>query len=84
MRDAAARNFALEQGKTFYRSTKGIVLEFAQNRTGNHQVKGRCGKMDAAPAADRMVDDVMRRWPSTIRVFPDFRMRCVRSGHFHL
>jgi len=24
-----------------------------------------------------MVDEVMRRWPSTIRVFLDFRMRCV-------
>ena len=24
-----------------------------------------------------IVDDVMRRWPSTIRVFLDFRMRCV-------
>lgn len=23
------------------------------------------------------VDDVMRRWPGTIRVFLDFRMRCV-------
>jgi hybrid cluster-associated redox disulfide protein len=27
--------------------------------------------------AEMMVDDVMRRWPSTIRVFLDFRMRCV-------
>jgi len=24
-----------------------------------------------------MVDEVMRRWPSTIRVFLDFRMLCV-------
>jgi hybrid cluster-associated redox disulfide protein len=32
---------------------------------------------DAVPAADLMVDDVMRQWPSTIRVFLDFRMRCV-------
>jgi len=34
-------------------------------------------KKDAVPAADLMVDGVMRRWPSTIRVFLDFRMRCV-------
>ena len=34
-------------------------------------------KNDAVPTADLMVDDVMRRWPSTIRVFLDFRMRCV-------
>jgi hybrid cluster-associated redox disulfide protein len=34
-------------------------------------------KKDAVPTADLMVDDVMRRWPSTIRVFLDFRMRCV-------
>jgi hybrid cluster-associated redox disulfide protein len=24
-----------------------------------------------------LVDDVMRRWPATIRVFLDYRMRCV-------
>ena len=34
-------------------------------------------KYDAVPDADLMVDEVMRRWPSTIRVFLDFRMRCV-------
>jgi hybrid cluster-associated redox disulfide protein len=34
-------------------------------------------KMDAALTADMMVDDVMRRWPSTLRGFLDFRMRCV-------
>ena len=34
-------------------------------------------KKDAVPTADLTVDDVMRRWPSTIRVFLDFRMRCV-------
>jgi hybrid cluster-associated redox disulfide protein len=34
-------------------------------------------KPDAMPTADLMVDEVMRRWPSTIRVFLDFRMRCV-------
>jgi hybrid cluster-associated redox disulfide protein len=34
-------------------------------------------KYDAVLSADLMVDDVMRRWPSTIRVFLDFRMRCV-------
>lgn len=32
---------------------------------------------DAMPTADMTVDEVMRRWPSTIRVFLDFRMRCV-------
>ena len=32
---------------------------------------------DAALTADMMVDDVMRRWPATIRVFLDFRMGCV-------
>ena len=34
-------------------------------------------KYDAVPDADLMVDEVIRRWPSTIRVFLDFRMRCV-------
>lgn len=32
---------------------------------------------NSQPTADMPVDDVMRRWPSTIRVFLDFRMRCV-------
>jgi len=26
---------------------------------------------------DHLVDDIMRRWPETIRVFLDFRMSCV-------
>jgi hybrid cluster-associated redox disulfide protein len=30
-----------------------------------------------APTSDMMVDDVMTRWPATIRVFLNFRMRCV-------
>ena len=34
-------------------------------------------KYDAVPDADLMVDEVMRRWPSTIRVLLDFRMCCV-------
>jgi hypothetical protein len=34
MRDVAARHFALEQGKTFYRSTKETVLEFARDQRG--------------------------------------------------
>jgi hybrid cluster-associated redox disulfide protein len=34
-------------------------------------------KKHAVLTADLMVDDVMRRWPSAIRAFLDFRMRCV-------
>jgi len=30
-----------------------------------------------APAPDMTVDEVMRRWPATIRVFLDFNMGCV-------
>lgn len=35
--------------------------------------------------AHHLVDDVMRRWPATIRVFLDYRMRCVGCpiGCFH-
>jgi hybrid cluster-associated redox disulfide protein len=42
-------------------------------------------RTDAAPTADMMVDNVMRRWPCTIRVFLDFRMACVGCpiGAFH-
>jgi hybrid cluster-associated redox disulfide protein len=34
---------------------------------------------------DNLVDDVMREWPETIRVFLEFRMRCVGCpiGAFH-
>ena len=34
-------------------------------------------KKIALPATEMTVDTVMRRWPSTIRVFVDFGMRCV-------
>jgi hybrid cluster-associated redox disulfide protein len=30
-----------------------------------------------APTADMMVDQVMNRWPATIRIFLDFKMGCV-------
>ena len=35
--------------------------------------------------ADSVVDDVMRTWPSTIRVFLDFHMNCVGCaiGPYH-
>lgn len=35
--------------------------------------------------ADRLVDDVMREWPATIRVFLDLRFMCVGCpiGCFH-
>jgi hybrid cluster-associated redox disulfide protein len=34
-------------------------------------------KKIAAPSSEMTVEDVMRRWPSTVRVFLDFRMNCV-------
>jgi hybrid cluster-associated redox disulfide protein len=34
-------------------------------------------RSNAVPTVETAVDEVMRRWPSTIRVFLDFRMRCV-------
>jgi hybrid cluster-associated redox disulfide protein len=34
-------------------------------------------KKIALPATEMTVDTVMRRWPSTIRVFVDFGMHCV-------
>lgn len=38
-----------------------------------------------AITSDLLVDDVMRRWPATIRVFLDFRFLCVGCpiGIFH-
>lgn len=30
-----------------------------------------------APTLDMTVDEVMSRWPASIRVFIDFRMKCV-------
>jgi hybrid cluster-associated redox disulfide protein len=39
----------------------------------------------ALPLAETTVDEVMRRWPTTIRDFLDFRMGCVGCpvGSFH-
>jgi hybrid cluster-associated redox disulfide protein len=34
-------------------------------------------KRIALPTADLTVDEVMRQWPATIRVFLDFSMHCV-------
>jgi hybrid cluster-associated redox disulfide protein len=41
--------------------------------------------MPAPVTAYLLVDDVMRRWPRTIRVFLDFRFQCVGCpiGCFH-
>jgi hybrid cluster-associated redox disulfide protein len=38
-----------------------------------------CGSMgqEARLTADVMVDEVMQRWPATIRIFLDFRMGCI-------
>jgi hybrid cluster-associated redox disulfide protein len=33
--------------------------------------------MRAAPEPDMSVDEVMQRWPATIRAFLDHRMQCV-------
>jgi hybrid cluster-associated redox disulfide protein len=32
-----------------------------------------------------LVDDVLRRWPATVRIFLDYRMRCIGCpiGCFH-
>jgi hybrid cluster-associated redox disulfide protein len=40
---------------------------------------------DRTVFADLFVDDVMRRWPSTIGVFLEFRMGCIGCpiGAFH-
>ena len=34
-------------------------------------------RKNAVPTSEKTVDDVMRRWPSTISLFLEFRMRCV-------
>jgi hybrid cluster-associated redox disulfide protein len=33
--------------------------------------------MNAVLTVEMTVDEVMRRWPSTIHIFLDFRMRCI-------
>jgi hybrid cluster-associated redox disulfide protein len=33
--------------------------------------------MEKIPTAEITVDEVMRRWPCTIRIFIDFNMHCV-------
>jgi hybrid cluster-associated redox disulfide protein len=34
-------------------------------------------KKIATPTSEMTVEEVMRRWPSTVRVFLDFKMNCV-------
>ena len=34
-------------------------------------------RKNAVTIAEMAVDEVIRRWPATIRAFLDFRMRCV-------
>jgi hybrid cluster-associated redox disulfide protein len=34
-------------------------------------------KKSSTPSSEMTVEEVMRRWPSTVRVFLDFRMNCV-------
>ena len=43
------------------------------------------GEVPVAIAADHLADEVMRRWPGTIRVFLDHRFQCVGCpmGGFH-
>src|SRR5262249_23230985 len=56
----------------------------AQRRLGSF---GQTASMKriALPAAEITVDEVMRRWPATIRVFLDFNMHCIGCpmGTFH-
>jgi hybrid cluster-associated redox disulfide protein len=39
----------------------------------------------SVPTTEIIVDDVMRRWPSTIRIFVEFQMLCVGCpiANFH-
>ena len=48
----------------------------AQRRVTRSLQTGSMKKL-AFPTTEQTVDEVMQRWPSTVRVFLDFRMHCV-------
>jgi hybrid cluster-associated redox disulfide protein len=56
----------------------GIAVQFAQAQR-RATPGGQTGSMRkiALPTTELTVDEVMRRWPSTIRIFLDFGMHCV-------
>jgi hybrid cluster-associated redox disulfide protein len=48
-----------------------------RRRYAGAHVSAMNGPLSMQIAAHMTVDEVMRRWPATIRVFLDHRMRCV-------
>jgi hybrid cluster-associated redox disulfide protein len=56
----------------------GIAALFAPaQRSVTRGLQTGSMKKLAFPTTEQTVDDVMRRWPATIRVFIDFRMHCI-------
>jgi hybrid cluster-associated redox disulfide protein len=59
-------------------STRRIAMLFApKQRALKQSPQIGCMKNIAQPSPELIVDEVMRRWPSTIRIFLEFNMGCV-------
>ena len=63
------------QRKVFEKSSNVSLTAPTQ---GSVRVGAYAGSMkETAPTLDMTVDQVMNRWPASIRVFMDFKMSCV-------
>src|SRR5262249_39265313 len=55
-----------------------IARQFAPTqRPATHSRQTGSMRKIVLPATELTVDEIMRRWPSTIRIFLDFGMHCV-------
>ena len=76
--DSSEALFALQQFTVRCETICEIAVLFAPaQRAVTRGLQTGSMKKLAFPTTEQTVDDVMRRWPSTIRVFLDFRMHCV-------
>jgi hybrid cluster-associated redox disulfide protein len=62
--------------ETFQKVAPAQRAELRRRYAGAH-VSAMNGPLSMQIAVHMTVDEVMRRWPATIRVFLDHRMRCV-------
>jgi hybrid cluster-associated redox disulfide protein len=70
--------FALHQAATRKQTIFRFAVLFAPaQRAVTQALQSASMETLARPTTEQTVDDVMRRWPSTIHVFIEFRMHCV-------
>jgi hybrid cluster-associated redox disulfide protein len=70
------RKLALKIQRRGVKLERAALFVPAQRTMTRDREAGRMKKI-ALPTTDLTVDEVMQRWPSTIRIFLDFGMGCV-------